>query len=778
MTLQAVAGTPGLWRAGTADAAGLHALIIGISDYPYLSEGAADPRERAPDDGGLGQLEVSALSGALIFDWLRSVREVAGAPLASCRLHLAPRPDELGRVQTITGHYGKADYASLRAAIDGWCDEMSLGGRSCADPNVALFFFSGHGVEVAGSPAVLASNVLTQRTADRGASHAIAIEALCTAVKTYDIDRALFLVDSCRDAPTAARLLHLVGDQSRRPADYPTRRVDAFNRLQSTASGLKSYQVADGDGTLFTQAALDGLKGGPPPDYMPYDIRESPWPLRLAAFEEHVRNKVIAILSKYNPLPLQFVELYGSPYQGTMLVAVKDGPPPGGESDDRGPPVELRDLEEKARLRADKFMAGVTSIAAEAIADLRSNNHMGREAIDLTDTGVMHAIFRHEAITYPWIDNIRITDAETGDSSPYAVSIIGAHSEEIGDQVGAWIDLVVRPKAEGGALWIGLGQEGEGSGFAVTVPRDSWSAIPVRLDILYRNTGPGWAPTRLSARLADPGSFNSLFPEIWSDLFRAQRLEALSDLASAARAIWNLDRRDEILTGEGVPALAALIAQDYLLRAGGSALLLDSEAPARIGRDNPGLADASLLWGETLLQADEVLHFGEASIEPMIDGQPVSRIIDRFNEVVALSHDKSENIDVDALLTEMGELQAKIDMVDGWTVQAREAIRTNEREAAMHYFSDLSERGVPLLGSSLRFALRQADRWRIVDQSGLLFDESAYRLRAALEYVDRAGKYAISGTGFARYAALEAVFNPAEMLGIRRRPGEKERIYA
>src|SRR6516165_4924034 len=93
---------PGLWLSNPPTPAGAHALVIGISDYPYLGGGSAPAADRAPNNGGLGQLEVSALSGALFFDWLRATDEIAGAQLATCRLLLAPRPDEQAMVDQLT----------------------------------------------------------------------------------------------------------------------------------------------------------------------------------------------------------------------------------------------------------------------------------------------------------------------------------------------------------------------------------------------------------------------------------------------------------------------------------------------------------------------------------------------------------------------------------------------------------------------------------------------------------------------------------------------------
>jgi ATP-binding cassette ChvD family protein len=63
--------------------------------------------------------------------------------------------------------------------------------------------------------------------------------------------------------------------------------------------------------------------------------------------------------------------------------------------------------------------------------------------------------------------------------------------------------------------------------------------------------------------------------------------------------------------------------------------------------------------------------------ENVMDGvRPVADLVDRFNEISNLMADPPEDADFDALMTEMGELQEKIDAVDGWTLD-------NQLEIAM-----------------------------------------------------------------------------------------------
>jgi len=67
--------------------------------------------------------------------------------------------------------------------------------------------------------------------------------------------------------------------------------------------------------------------------------------------------------------------------------------------------------------------------------------------------------------------------------------------------------------------------------------------------------------------------------------------------------------------------------------------------------------------------------------ENVMDGaREVADMLERFNEISAIMGDPPEDADFDALLAEMGDLQEKIDAVDGWTLDnqleiAMEALR-------------------------------------------------------------------------------------------------------
>ncbi|ARS26177.1 energy-dependent translational throttle protein EttA [Sphingomonas sp. KC8] len=88
--------------------------------------------------------------------------------------------------------------------------------------------------------------------------------------------------------------------------------------------------------------------------------------------------------------------------------------------------------------------------------------------------------------------------------------------------------------------------------------------------------------------------------------------------------------------------------------------------------------------------------------ENVMDGvRPVADMIDRFNEISNLMGDPPEDCDFDALLAEMGDLQEKIDAVDGWTLDnqleiAMEALRCAPGDWSVENLSGGEKRRIAL----------------------------------------------------------------------------------
>jgi ATP-binding cassette ChvD family protein len=97
------------------------------------------------------------------------------------------------------------------------------------------------------------------------------------------------------------------------------------------------------------------------------------------------------------------------------------------------------------------------------------------------------------------------------------------------------------------------------------------------------------------------------------------------------------------------------------------------------GRDKEFTGEA---WpGENItvgyLEQEPQLDPNKTVKENVMDGvRPVADMLDRFNAISAMMADPPEDADFDALMAEMGELQEKIDAVDGWTLD-------NQLEIAM-----------------------------------------------------------------------------------------------
>lgn len=88
--------------------------------------------------------------------------------------------------------------------------------------------------------------------------------------------------------------------------------------------------------------------------------------------------------------------------------------------------------------------------------------------------------------------------------------------------------------------------------------------------------------------------------------------------------------------------------------------------------------------------------------ENVMDGvREVADLVDRFNEISNIMGDPPEDVNFDALMTEMGELQEKIDAVDGWTLDnqleiAMDALRCPPGDASVSNLSGGEKRRVAL----------------------------------------------------------------------------------
>jgi hypothetical protein len=712
MTLATHATTKGLWQA-PGQSTGVHALIIGVSDYPHLEGGSGS---QAALTGGMPQLEVSAVTAARVFQWLRNRGAAGGAPLASCRLLLGPRSSEQNDVDVLSsGWYANTTFRSIRDATERWGDALAAGAGS-DEPNVALFFFSGHGVEHLASPALLAQDVLDPNS-ERGPYNAVAFNSLWQSVKTFGVDRAFFFVDACRNAPDVARLLNIVGQSVLEPKSYGGRAPEAVAWLQATRVGDFAYQVKGADATIFGQALLETLEGMPP-DSVPYDRSVTPWKLVFGQLESQVKQNVRTLLRKQSATILQPVQPGGDPYNSDALVAQKpSGPVVSGiqpEPSGAQPPpedVEHREEREVAKVVAERANETLRSFNRSFFPE----NPFARDQGGLTDYADMHQILGHESIAGPWVSHLQIEDLRTGAPiERHVMTLGGGRSHEGAGLLTAWVDLSIAPGA-GQGVWISNGGTGGSEGaFAVAIPRDAETAFPLRLDLTFSKAPDrAWSLQSMSARLGPP-EYASGVRNVWRSLWEVQRIETLSSLGQAADALERLQVLEDALDDKDASPLGAAVAAALLLRAG--ALERLHEWPRNLANRFPWLADGPILWAETLLRREEL----EASQRRRTPGSQRQRALDP----------------------------------------------TPEFEEAFNFFVEVANRGSPLLAPVLAMAARQAELWQFVLEAKRIGPSAARAVEAASSTIKRAVDYAVPDSLFVAFASRTVALKRSEVLGV------------
>src|SRR5438876_360471 len=122
------------------------------------------------------------------------------------------------------------------------------------------------------------------------------------------------------------------------------------------------------------------------------------------------------------------------------------------------------------------------------------------------------------------------------------------------------------------------------------------------------------------------------------------------------------------------------------------------------GRDKEFTGEAWPGEGITVgyLEQEPQLDPAKTVKENVMDGvRPVADMMDRFNAISTMMADPPEDADFDALMAEMGELQEKIDAVDGWTLDnqleiAMDALRCPPGDSAVTNLSGGEKRRVAL----------------------------------------------------------------------------------
>ena len=237
-----------------ADTPVTHALVVGVSHYPYLS----GPEASAfGTDFGMVDLTSAANSASGIAAWLLGEFSRPERPLATLRVLLSPAEGETLHPALVAA-MGEPTPATREAVEDAFA---AFKADCKANPdNFAFVYIAGHGVQLTTS----ASVVLLQDFAhpDHG-------EELIGAIDVAGCHRGLsggsypnhqiWFADACRQVPAVARRFEsMLGALS---ASKPVGDVEASALI--LAAGPRETAFAEVDGTsLFSQALLWALRGG------------------------------------------------------------------------------------------------------------------------------------------------------------------------------------------------------------------------------------------------------------------------------------------------------------------------------------------------------------------------------------------------------------------------------------------------------------------------------------------------------------------------------------
>ncbi|ALJ36343.1 MULTISPECIES: caspase family protein [Azospirillum] len=238
---------------------GLHALLIGVSGYPYLSGG---PRNRGPAYG-LGQLSAPARTVKDIAGWLIARKDKLTAPLKTCRLLASPSSLERHADQPITGVPPLAEVApatldTVLSAAAAWRTDASVHPQ-----DVTLFYFAGHGIQRSrGDSVLLLEDFLGGRTLlDRAINVNNIYNGMANFLAYPNTARTqFFFVDACR--ADIRQLREFVTPETTAVFDVELGGVD--DRVApiffAAAAGHETYGIR-GEQTLFGRDFLNCLNG-------------------------------------------------------------------------------------------------------------------------------------------------------------------------------------------------------------------------------------------------------------------------------------------------------------------------------------------------------------------------------------------------------------------------------------------------------------------------------------------------------------------------------------
>lgn len=218
----------------------LHALVIGVADYPHLLGGSGRP---ADDPLNLGQVTTPRFTAEQIAAWLRQEYHNPDVPLGSVEWLVSGRPG--GQVETATRD-------NIERAANRW-------ERRCSShqDNVAFFYFCGHGLNK-GDQFLLPEDFGNPDYSNKW-KNCINFDQMRTGFRSCRANTQLFFVDACRETPFGMLSELAVSGEALFAAKVSDLAANVAT-YYATIEGRQAFGPPDGP-TFFSDSLLNCLRG-------------------------------------------------------------------------------------------------------------------------------------------------------------------------------------------------------------------------------------------------------------------------------------------------------------------------------------------------------------------------------------------------------------------------------------------------------------------------------------------------------------------------------------
>lgn len=256
----------------------LHALVVGVSSYPYLRGGA----QAVADPWNMGQLSSTATSAFKIYEWLRKAdaEQRLPVPLGTCRLLLSPSAGETA----LTGRVPPATIDNLIAAADAWRED----GKTHRD-GMTILYFAGHGVQRTQEDAVLCLEDFRKPPAvglNQCAALANIRGGMAPAPGFLDIARTqLYFIDACREHLAPLDKFEPMSTSTVFPVVLAST-DDRSSPIFFAAIPNRAANAVPDDQSLFSRGLIECLEGEAGVAMNATPTGEVPWAVTVTSLSE------------------------------------------------------------------------------------------------------------------------------------------------------------------------------------------------------------------------------------------------------------------------------------------------------------------------------------------------------------------------------------------------------------------------------------------------------------------------------------------------------------